>query len=105
MLFYLARAYNAVGRFADAELLMPDLLHLMQEQSPPNVRALGMAQLVWGQALYGRHRFREALPHARDAREMLSHEVTSSYGKNMLAEASLLEENATVELQKSRGVQ
>jgi serine/threonine protein kinase len=102
MLFYLARAYNAVGRFADAERLMPELMHLMQQQSPPNVRALGMGQLVWGQSLYGQQRFREALPHARDAREMLSKEVTSSYGRSILAEASLLEQRDTADLQKSR---
>jgi hypothetical protein len=61
-----------------------------------------MGQLVWGQSLYGQQRFREALPHARDAREMLSKEVTSSYGRSILAEASLLEQRDTADLQKSR---
>jgi eukaryotic-like serine/threonine-protein kinase len=71
-LFYLTRAYVAVGDFSEAEKSAQELYAVQAGKVSPTDRRLGSAQLFWAQALAGEHREREALPHAEEAAKLLT---------------------------------
>jgi tetratricopeptide (TPR) repeat protein len=103
MLYFLARAYLAVGRYGDAERLAAENLALLTGKLAPDDRNMGGAHLVLGQALLGEGRAREALPHARTAVDLLVASAASDYGRSLGAEATQLA--AHVEAALAGGVQ
>jgi serine/threonine-protein kinase len=98
MLYFLVRAYLAVGRYHDAEPLAVENLALLTGKLAPDDRNIGIAHLILGQALLGEGRPREALPHARTAVELLVASAASDYGRSLGAEATLLATQAEVAL-------
>jgi serine/threonine-protein kinase len=90
MLYFLARAYIATGRFADAERAAKELLGRITGKLAPDGRTIGTAQLVLGQALAGQHRYQEALPHAKQAVDLLVKSAVTAYGRHLGAEATEL---------------
>jgi tetratricopeptide (TPR) repeat protein len=90
MLYFLARAYLAEGRYRDAEPLAAENLELLTGKLSPDDRNIGLAHLVMGQALLGEGRAREALSHARTAVGLLVARGATDYGRSLDAEATQL---------------
>lgn len=84
---FLARAYNAVGRHAEAAALAQEAASAITAKPVENERILGVIQLAWAQALVAQRLFREAQPHAQFAARALAEEVHSDYGRQLLADA------------------
>jgi hypothetical protein len=103
MLFYLGLGYIKTGRFAEAERFGNELLTVLTGRQAPQDRSFGMAHLVVAEALLGEHRYRDALPHARIAADLLSQGVRSPYGKAMRAEAVDLVKSVDSALRESTG--
>jgi serine/threonine protein kinase/tetratricopeptide (TPR) repeat protein len=103
MLFYLGLGYIKTGRFAEAERFGNELITLLTGRQAPEDRSFGMAHLVVGEALLGEHRYRDALPHARIAQDLLSQGVRSAYGRTMMAEAINLVKSVDSALRESTG--
>jgi tetratricopeptide (TPR) repeat protein len=90
MLYYLARGYLALGRYAEAERTARELLLLIEGRLAPTDRNVGMAHMVLGQALVREHRPGEALPHARKAVDLLVASAVTPYGHGIGNEAVAL---------------
>jgi serine/threonine-protein kinase len=91
MLYFLARAYIATGRYRDAESTARELLALLTGRVADQERSLGTAHLVLAEALAGQHRDREALPHADTAVAILIPSAVSPYAKEISHEALSLQ--------------
>ncbi len=93
MLYFLARAYVAGGRYAEAERAANEFMALVTRGLASDSLTIGVAHLVLGQALAGQQRYREALPHAKVAVDILvSGATSSSYARQTAAEATHLAE-------------
>lgn len=90
MLYFLARAYLATDRFADAERAATELLGRIAGKLAPDDRTIGTAHLVLGQALAAQHRYSEARPHAEIAVDLLVKSAVSVYGNQLGAQAQAL---------------
>jgi tetratricopeptide (TPR) repeat protein len=91
MLYFLARAYLATGRYRDAETASQELLALLTGKVSPQERSLGTAHLVMAEALAGQHRDREALPHADAAVTIMAPSAFSAYAHELNNEALSLQ--------------
>ncbi len=91
MLYFLARAYIATGRYRDAETTARELLALLTGKVSEQERSLGGAHLVLAEALAGQHRDREALRHADTAVAILGPTAVSPYAKELNHEALSLQ--------------
>jgi len=91
MLYFLARAYIATGRYRDAETTARELLALLTGKVSERERSLGGAHLVLAEALAGQHRDREALPHADTAIAILGPTAVSPYANEINHEALSLQ--------------
>jgi serine/threonine-protein kinase len=91
MLYFLARAYIATGRYRDAETTARELLSLLTGKVAAEERSLGAAHLVLAEALAGQQREREALPHADAAVTILGPTAVSAYGHELNREALRLQ--------------
>jgi eukaryotic-like serine/threonine-protein kinase len=89
-LHFLAFGYVAVGRYEDAERTATEYLGRVAGKLAPTHRMIGFGHLVLGQALVGQHRYREALPHATIAVDLLVKSAVSAYSKQLGAEATRL---------------
>ena len=85
-LYFLSDAYVEVGRYRDAEKTAEEWVAMQTGNVPPTFRGFGVTHLVWARALAGEHRYREALPHAEIAANLLNNGV-SAYGKKTDADA------------------
>jgi tetratricopeptide (TPR) repeat protein len=85
-LYFLATAYVEVGRYHDAEQTAEEWVTMQTGKVAPTSRGFGVTHLVWARALAGEQRYREALPHAEIAANLLSNGV-SAYGKKTDADA------------------
>jgi serine/threonine-protein kinase len=88
MLYFLARGYIATARFMDAERTANELLGKITGKLAPDSRTIGTAHLVLGEALAAQQRYRDALPHAKIAVELLVKSAVSAYGRQLGAEAT-----------------
>jgi tetratricopeptide (TPR) repeat protein len=91
MLYFLARGYIALGRFADAEVAAAELLKLLTGKLAGDDRSIGTAHLVMGEALAGQRRYPEAAPHAKIAVDLLVSSAVSSYARLLGEEAADLD--------------
>ena len=87
LLYFLARGYVAVGRFADAEQAATEYLGRVDGKLPPTHRMVGVGHLVLGESLAAQGRYREALPHATLAVDLLVKSAVSTYSRALGAEA------------------
>jgi tetratricopeptide (TPR) repeat protein len=85
-LYFLANAYVEVGRYRDAEKTAEEWIAMQTGKVAPTSRGFGVTHLVWARALAGEQRYRDALPHAEIAANLLSNGV-SAYGKKTDADA------------------
>jgi serine/threonine-protein kinase len=85
-LYFLSIAYVEVGRYRDAERTAQQWVTMQTGKMAPTFRGFGVAHLAWARALAGEQRYREALPHAEIAANLLNNGV-SQYGKKTDAEA------------------
>ena len=90
LLYFLARGYVAVARFADAERAATDYLGRVEGKLPPTHRMVGVGHLVLGESLAAQGRYREALPHATLAVDLLVNSAVSAYSRALGAEATQL---------------
>jgi eukaryotic-like serine/threonine-protein kinase len=100
-LHFLAFVYVAVGRYEDAERTATEYLGRVAGKLAPTHRMIGFGNLVLGQALAGQHRYREALPHARTAVDLLVKSAVSTYSKQLGAEATQLLQQVNEALKQS----
>ncbi len=87
MLYFLARAYLATGRYRDAESTARELLALLTGKVSDQERSLGAAHLVLAEALAGQHRDREALSQVDTAVAILMPSAVSAYARELNREA------------------
>ncbi len=90
MLYFLARAYIAIGRYPEGEKIAGELLTLVSGKATADQRSIGMAHLAIAEALAGQRRYTEAKPHAALAQQILGKDAHSDYALGILAEASAL---------------
>ncbi len=90
MLYFLARGYIAIGRYADGEKMAGELLALVSGKATADQRSIGMAHLAIAEALAGERRYPEAKPHAQLAQQILAKDAHSDYALGVLAEAAAL---------------
>jgi tetratricopeptide (TPR) repeat protein len=101
MLYFLARGYVALGRYGDAERTANELLARITGKLAPDSRTIGIAHLVLGQALAGQQRYRDAMPHAKIAVDLLVKSATASpYSRQTAVEAMSLAEQIDASLKK-----
>jgi serine/threonine-protein kinase len=98
-LHFLAFSYVAVGRYADAERTATEYLARVDGKLAPNARMIGFGHLVLGQALAGQRRYREALPHAKIAADLLVKSAVSSYNHDLGSQAAQLVQQVNMALQ------
>jgi serine/threonine-protein kinase len=98
MLYFLARGYIAMGRFAEAEQAADELLRLLTGKLAGEDRSIGTAHLVMGEALAGQQRYREAAPHAKIAVDLLVGSAVSSYARLLGEEAAHLDRQVQAKL-------
>jgi tetratricopeptide (TPR) repeat protein len=98
LLDFLAEAYLSVGRYADADSMAGEYLQRVAGQPPPSRHLLGLAHLVQGRALSAQHRYREALPHAAIAVDLLAKNPVSSYAQTLGSQATELARQITAAL-------
>jgi len=91
MLYFLARAYLATGRYRDAETTARELLALLTDKVSAQERSLGTAHLVLAEALAAQHRDGEALPHADAAVAIMSPSAFTPYAHELNHEALSLQ--------------
>jgi hypothetical protein len=91
MLYFLARAYLATGRYRDAETTAKELLALLTGKVSAQERSLGTAHLVLAEALAGQHRDGEALPHADAAVTIMNPSAFTAYAHELNNEALSLQ--------------
>jgi eukaryotic-like serine/threonine-protein kinase len=103
MLYFLARGYDATLEYAKAEALARELLNLLTGKIAPTDRSIGMAHMVLAEALAGQRRYREAMPHARLAADLLTRSVNSDYGRQVEQEVSVLQHSIAAGLQQPPG--
>ena len=87
-LFFLSRGYIATQRYAEAEKTAKECM-AVQANIAPTDRRIGATHMLWAQALAGQVRYRDALPHAMMAAQLLS-EGHSPGARQMDAEAHQL---------------
>ncbi len=102
-LYYLAFGYEAVGRHAEAEHTAHEYLTRVDGQLAPKHRMIGLAHLVMGQALAAQHRYREALPHARLAVDVLVPSAVSAYQHEAASQALQLTQRLDAVLASPKG--
>jgi len=66
----LAIAYNATGRYKEAEGLISQLATTCEKVTAPVM--MGLVEYIWAESLAGQHRYQDALPHAETARKFWS---------------------------------
>jgi predicted Zn-dependent protease len=81
-LYYLASAYDNVGRYAEGEAKAKELTEILQSKVAPNDRRICASEFVWARALAGEQRYKEALPHAENASKLVGHALTP-YSKQL----------------------
>jgi eukaryotic-like serine/threonine-protein kinase len=89
-LHFLSFAYLAVGRYEDAERTSTEYLARVAGKLAPTHRMIGFGHLVLGQALAAQHRYREALPHAQFAADVLVKGAVSQYSRDLANQATQL---------------
>jgi serine/threonine protein kinase len=89
-LHFLAFAYLAVGRYEDAERTSTEYLARVTGKLTPTHGMIGFGHLVLGQALAAQHRYREALPHAKIAADVLGKSAVSKYSHDLADQATQL---------------
>jgi tetratricopeptide (TPR) repeat protein len=98
LLDFLAQAYLSIGRYADADSIAGEYLQRVAGQPTPSRHLLGLAHLVQGRALSAQHRYREALPHAEIAVDLLAKNPVSSYAQTLGRQATDLAGQVTAAL-------
>ena len=103
-LHFLAFGYVAVGRYEDAERTSTEYLARVSGKLAPTHRMIGFGHLVLGQALAAEQRYREALPHAKIAVDLLVKSAVSAYSKDLGSQATQLQQRvaAALALQNTR---
>jgi serine/threonine-protein kinase len=89
---YLAYAYVEAGRFTDAEGVTSEAYELFGKELPRDNKRLAGLHLTWARALVGTGRWKDALPHAEIADEVLDkNPVTPLQKSNAEMARALLE--------------
>jgi serine/threonine-protein kinase len=87
VLYFLAAAYDDTGRYTEAEKVATELIQVQTGKVEPTDRRFGASHMVLARALAGEGRYREALPHAQIADQLLSAKAVSPGAKAMMAQA------------------
>lgn len=85
--FFLAEAYDDVGRFKDAEKIAAECIQVQTGKVKSTDRRVGAAHLVMARALEGQGRLSEALTEAEAADSILKEGAVSPGAKAMTAQA------------------
>ncbi len=90
ILYYLSRAYSAVGRYRDAQPLAEEFLKSLRNRLAPGSRMFGLGQMALAQALVGEKCYAAARPHAVLAVRILAKSAASAYGLHVEREAQAI---------------
>jgi serine/threonine protein kinase len=90
ILYYLSRAYSAVGRYRDAQPLAEEFLESLHDRLAPGSRMFGLGQMALAEALVGEKCYAAARPHAVEAVRILAKPAVSAYGLHVEQEAQAI---------------
>ena len=90
ILYFLSRAYSAVGRYRDAQPLAEEFLGNLRGRLAPGSRMFGLGQMALAEALVGEQCYAAARPHAVQAVRILAKPAVSSYGLHVEHEAQAI---------------
>ena len=84
---FMSMADVATGRYVEGEKAAQEMVAVQTGKIEPNDRRFGASHLLWARALAGQGRYREALPHAQIADNLLGRNALSAGGKKAAADA------------------
>ena len=84
---FMAMAELATGHATEAEAHAREMVEVQTGKVSPEDRRFGASNLLWAKALIQQGRFREALPHARIADELLANNAHSKGLMELMTEA------------------
>jgi serine/threonine-protein kinase len=87
---FLALAEIETGHYVDAEQHAREMVEVQTGKVEPTDRRFGASHLLWARALVGQGRYRDALPHAEIADQLLARNAVSVGAKQAGAEAHRL---------------
>ncbi|NNM62472.1 MAG: serine/threonine protein kinase [Steroidobacteraceae bacterium] len=90
ILYYLSRAYSAVGRYRDAQPLAEEFLKSLRSRLAPGSRMFGLGQMALAEALVGEKCYAAARPYAVRAVRILAKPVRTAYGLHVEHEAQAI---------------
>lgn len=103
ILYYLSRAYSAVGRYRDAQPLAEEFLRSLRSRLAPGSRMFGLGQMALAEALVGEKCYAAARPHAVEAVRILAKPVRTAYGLHVEHEAQAILRGAATTAPASPG--
>ena len=84
---FFALAEIETRHYPEAERLAAEMVAVQTDKVAPTDRRFGVSHLLWARALAGQGRYREALPHAQIADDLLAKNAVSRGAKQVSSEA------------------